>query len=66
MTYQRKEIIGEATLYLGDCMDILPTLDKADAVVTDPPYEAQAHTAMRRTRATNEGRAEAAGLGLRS
>ena len=30
--------IGDATLYLGDCMEILPTLDKADAVITDPPY----------------------------
>jgi len=30
--------IGGATLYLGDCMDILPTLDKVDAVITDPPY----------------------------
>jgi site-specific DNA-methyltransferase (adenine-specific)/modification methylase len=30
--------IGYATLYLGDCMDILPTLDKVDAVITDPPY----------------------------
>ena len=33
-----KEIIGDATLYLGDCAEILPTLDKMDAVVTDPPY----------------------------
>lgn len=33
-----KEVIGNATLYLGDCRDILPTLDKVDAVVTDPPY----------------------------
>jgi site-specific DNA-methyltransferase (adenine-specific)/modification methylase len=33
-----KVIIGDATLYLGDCMDILPTLDKVDAVITDPPY----------------------------
>lgn len=33
-----KTIIGNATLYLGDCMDILPTLDKVDAVITDPPY----------------------------
>jgi site-specific DNA-methyltransferase (adenine-specific) len=32
-------IIGNATLYLGDCMDILPTLEKVDAVITDPPYE---------------------------
>lgn len=31
-------IIGSATLYLGDCRDILPTLPKVDAVVTDPPY----------------------------
>ena len=25
-------------LYLADCMDVLPTLGKVDAVVTDPPY----------------------------
>jgi site-specific DNA-methyltransferase (adenine-specific) len=31
-------IIGNATLYLGDCRDILPTLGKVDTVVTDPPY----------------------------
>ena len=30
--------IGDATLYLGDCLDILPTLGPVDAVVTDPPY----------------------------
>jgi DNA modification methylase len=30
--------IGNATLILGDCMDILPTLPKVDAVITDPPY----------------------------
>jgi site-specific DNA-methyltransferase (adenine-specific) len=30
--------IGNATLYLGDCAEILPTLGKVDAVVTDPPY----------------------------
>jgi site-specific DNA-methyltransferase (adenine-specific) len=31
-------VIGNATLYLGDCSEILPTLPKVDAVVTDPPY----------------------------
>ena len=36
--YKRVEHIGDATLYLGDCLDILPTLDKVDAVITDPPY----------------------------
>ena len=30
--------IGAATLFLGDCRDILPTLPRVDAVVTDPPY----------------------------
>jgi site-specific DNA-methyltransferase (adenine-specific)/modification methylase len=30
--------IGNAILYFGDCMDILPTLPKVDAVITDPPY----------------------------
>lgn len=35
----RVEQIGDTTLYLGDCLEILPTLDKVDAVVTDPPYE---------------------------
>lgn len=30
--------IGDATLYLGDCLEILPTLSGVDEVVTDPPY----------------------------
>jgi DNA modification methylase len=34
----RCEIIGNATLILGDCREILPTLGPVDAVVTDPPY----------------------------
>jgi len=34
----RVETIGRATLYLGDCRDVLPMLPKVDAVVTDPPY----------------------------
>jgi hypothetical protein len=35
---QRVETIGDSTLYLGDCLEILPTLGGIDAVVTDPPY----------------------------
>jgi DNA modification methylase len=31
-------IIGDATLYCGDCMDIFPLIGKVDAVITDPPY----------------------------
>jgi site-specific DNA-methyltransferase (adenine-specific) len=35
----RIETIAEGVvLYLGDCREILPTLGKVDAVVTDPPY----------------------------
>lgn len=34
----RVERIGNATLYLGDCLEVLPTLAKVDAVITDPPY----------------------------
>lgn len=34
----RIEKIGNATLYLGDCQDILPILGMVDAVITDPPY----------------------------
>ena len=43
-------VIGNATLYLGDCRDILPTLPKVDAVITDPPYDAEAHAAGRRVK----------------
>ncbi len=39
MSYQRKEVLAEGvTLYLGDCIEILPELGRFDAVVTDPPY----------------------------
>ena len=38
MTYRRKEQIGNCTLYLGDCLEVLPTLDEIDALITDPPY----------------------------
>jgi site-specific DNA-methyltransferase (adenine-specific) len=35
----KKEVLAEGVeLYLGDCREILPTLGKVDAVVTDPPY----------------------------
>ncbi len=42
----KKIIIGDATLYLGDCMDILPMLEKVDAVITDPPYGIGADTGI--------------------
>jgi site-specific DNA-methyltransferase (adenine-specific) len=36
--WKRKEVIGNATLYLGDCLEILPTLEKVDCVITDPVW----------------------------
>ncbi len=36
--WHKEEMADGITLYLGDCRDILPTLGKVDAVVTDPPY----------------------------
>ena len=47
MTY-REEIIGDARLILGDFRDVLPTLGKVDAVVTDPPYGINLNTDNRR------------------
>lgn len=39
MTYSRVEHLAEGvTLYQGDMMDVLPTLGRFDACVTDPPY----------------------------
>jgi DNA modification methylase len=32
------EKIGLATLYLGDCREIAPSLGRPAAVITDPPY----------------------------
>ena len=33
-----KVVIGDATLYHADCMDVLPTLDQVGCVITDPPF----------------------------
>ena len=36
--YKKKVQIGDCTLYLGDCLEVMPTLDKVDCVVTYHPY----------------------------
>jgi site-specific DNA-methyltransferase (adenine-specific) len=36
------------TIYCGDCRDVLPQIGPVDHVITDPPYEAEAHTQGRR------------------
>lgn len=39
---------GAVTIYHGDCREVLPLLEPVDHVITDPPYEAEAHTKARR------------------
>lgn len=43
----RKEVIGPATLYLGDCLEVMPSLPDVDVVITDPPYGAETHDGAR-------------------
>jgi site-specific DNA-methyltransferase (adenine-specific)/modification methylase len=34
----RTETIGNATLYLADCAEVVPTLQRFDLLLSDPPY----------------------------
>ena len=34
----RKEIIGECELWLGDCREVLPSINREAAILSDPPY----------------------------
>lgn len=43
------------TIYNANCLDVLPTLERVDHVITDPPYEAEAHTLGRRARPKGGG-----------
>lgn len=38
MTFRKETLAEGVELYLGDCLEVLPTLGRFDAVVTDPPY----------------------------
>ena len=55
----RVEHLAEGvSLYLGDCRTVLPTLARVNHVITDPPFEAEAHTLQRRAlgRGQEDGR----------
>lgn len=43
-------VIGNASLILGDCRDLLPGLQNIDAIVTDPPYGVNFDYSKRRSR----------------
>ena len=36
--WQQARIIGDQLLINGDCLEVMPTLPRVDAVVTDPPF----------------------------
>ena len=57
------ETIGDATLYLGDCLDIMPALGTFDHIICDPPYEKRLHDAKSTmTAVRTDGGAELAAL----
>ena len=55
----RVEQVGRATLYLGDARDILPGLDRPDAILSDPPYGQKINTNV--TGKSVSGRASGSG-----
>lgn len=44
--YEEKGIV----IYHADCRDVLPQLEPVDHVITDPPFEEEAHTLQRRVK----------------
>jgi len=39
---------SSVTIYLGDCLAVMPTLERVDHVITDPPYSEYVHAKVRR------------------
>lgn len=53
--------IGEHVLYLGDCLDVLPTLNPVDCAVSDPAYKvisggSNGHQRVKGILAKNDGK----------
>lgn len=60
-TWKRKEVIGDCTLYLGDCTEVVPTLGEIDALVSDPPFGMafrSNHRTVRHEKIINDDRTE--------
>lgn len=51
----RKEVIGRATLYLGDALEVMETLGRVDSIITDPPYCSGSVSEASRTAAKGQG-----------
>lgn len=48
--WQERRVIGDAVLYLGDALDIMPALAPVPVIVSDPPYGNSNHDADRNAR----------------
>lgn len=59
----RVEVIGNATLYLGDCLEVMQGMQTVDHVISDPPYEDELHKAIGRIR-RNDGQVMIESLGF--
>lgn len=64
----RVETIGNCTLYLGDCLEVMPMLGMVDHVICDPPYEDITHKAKMNGRRAirTDGRKEIKSLDFES
>ena len=60
----RVEYIGRATLYLGDCLEVMRSLEPVDHIIGDPPYEATLHDSKNKlqTRLRSDGGPDLQGL----
>lgn len=47
MTWREETLADGVRLINADCREVLPTLGKVDAVVTDPPYAEKTHAGAR-------------------
>lgn len=52
------------TIYNADCLDVLPTLEPVDHVITDPPYSEYVHAKSRRGTDLDDGISRARDFGF--
>lgn len=52
---QRVVVIGQCELYLGNCLEIMPSIGAVNHVISDPPYEDELHAAFGKKIDRNDG-----------
>lgn len=61
--FSRVEVISNATLYMGDCRSVLPTIPMIDVIATDPPYpNLQGGIALKSSKRNGAGVGQDAGV----